>query len=316
MNFYQNNIWKVISKDIFNKDIFEIQLFGKKYWWVRKTHKKFWLKINWFQVLGITIPKDISEEDFKKEIENLKRDFSSWNNIFFQLGFINKLPKPYYESRLDIEVKFQAKYGLYSSLKENMPLATIVIDLTKSEEEIYKNFSKSAKRNINKAIKNWLTFHIASEKDIEKFYDLWEYTAKLKWFHIYPRQQYLKLIHFLKNTKAGDLYLVKKDDVIISGSIEINENNYSYYLYWATNRDYIKIWGHYFLKWEMFKYLKSKWVKKVDLLGIAPEGFENHHLKWVSQFKKSLWGEHIEYFGNYDLPLNDWWYKVLRKIRN
>jgi lipid II:glycine glycyltransferase (peptidoglycan interpeptide bridge formation enzyme) len=112
-----------------------------------------------------------------------------------------------------------------------MPLATVIVDLTESEEEVYRKFSKSAKRNINKAIKNDLYFEIAKEQDIDKFYDLWEYTAKLKGFHIYPKSQYLKLINFLRNTGFGDLYLVKKDDTIISGSIEINENNYSYYLY-------------------------------------------------------------------------------------
>jgi lipid II:glycine glycyltransferase (peptidoglycan interpeptide bridge formation enzyme) len=315
MNFYQNNIWRVISKEVFNKDIFEVQLFGKKYWGIKKTHKKFWLALNWFQVLGIYIPSNTSEEKFKYEIESVKKDFSFLNNIFFQFGFINKLSVPYYENRLDLEIKFETKYWLYSSVKENMPLATVTIDLTKPEEEIYKWFSKSAKRNINKAIKNELYFEIAKGSDIEKFYDLWNYTAKLKWFNIYPKNQYLKLINFLKNTKSWDLYLVKKDDTIISGSIEINENNYSYYLYWATNRDYIKIGGHYFLKWEMFKYLKKKWIKKVDLLWVAPEGFENHHLKWVSQFKHSLGWEHIEYFWNYDLPLNNFAYKLLKKLK-
>jgi len=314
MNFYQNKIWKVISKDIFNKEIFDFYLFWKKYWWVKKTHNKFWLKANWYQILWIEIPTNIEENRFQNEILSIKKQFSNFNDIFFQLWFINQLSQPYYENRKKIEEKFQNNYKLYPSIKENMPLATVIVDLQQSEEEIFKSFSKSAKRNIRKAEKEDLYFTTANEKDIEKFYDLWLSTAKLKWFSIYPKNQYLKLIHFLKNTQAGDLYLVKKDDVIISGSIEINENNYSYYLYWATNRNYIKLWWHYFLKWEMFKYLKKKWIKKVDLLWVAPEWFVNHHLQWVSQFKHSLWWNHIEYFGNYDLPLNKLVYKWIKKI--
>jgi lipid II:glycine glycyltransferase (peptidoglycan interpeptide bridge formation enzyme) len=65
----------------------------------------------------------------------------------------------------------------------------------------------------------------------------------------------------------------------------------------------------------MFKYLKAKQVKKVDLLWVAPEWIENHHLLWVSQFKHSLWWKHIEYFWNYDLPLNNLVYKFLKKIK-
>ena len=314
MNFYQNKIWKTISKEIFKKDVFEITLFGKKYWGIKKTHSKFWLKLNWFQVLWIIIPDNINNQKIKYEIDMIKKDFSKFNNIFFQFGFINQLHSPYFENRENIEMDLKLNYGLYPSIKENMPLATVQIDLTRSEEEILKSFSKSAKRNVNKAIKNDVYFTIATKDDIDKFYDLWANTAKLKWFHIYPKHQYLKLISFLKNSWAGDLYLVKKDNVIISWSIEINENNYSYYLYWATNRDYIKFGWHYFLKLEMFKYLKNKWVKKVDLLWVAPEWIENHHLAWVSQFKHSLWWEHIEYFWNYDLPLNKIWYKIIKTI--
>jgi lipid II:glycine glycyltransferase (peptidoglycan interpeptide bridge formation enzyme) len=74
----------------------------------------------------------------------------------------------------------ELNYGLYPSIKENMPLATVQIDLTRSEEDILKSFSKSARRNINKALKNDLYFTIANKDDIEKFYNLWASTAKLK----------------------------------------------------------------------------------------------------------------------------------------
>jgi len=61
-----------------------------------------------------------------------------------------------------------------------MPEATVIVDLIKSDEELYKSFSKSAKRNIRKAIKNDLYFKIADEKEIDDFYDLWYKTSKLK----------------------------------------------------------------------------------------------------------------------------------------
>jgi len=43
MNFYQNKIRRSISKDVFKKDIFDITIFWKKYWGVKKTHKIFWI---------------------------------------------------------------------------------------------------------------------------------------------------------------------------------------------------------------------------------------------------------------------------------
>ena len=312
MNFYQNKIRRSISKDVFKKDIFDITIFWKKYWGVKKTHKIFWIKMHWFQVVWINIPKNISQEQFKNEIQKLKQSFLDWNNIFFQFWFITNLQEPFYETRQNIKWDFLKNYGLYPTIKENMPEATIVIDVTKSEEELYKSFSKSAKRNVRKAIKNDLYFKIANEKEINDFYDLWYKTSKLKGFNIYPKKEYLKLLSFLRSTWTWNLYIAKKDDVIISWSIEVTENNYSYYLYGATNRDFIKIWWHYFLKYEMFKYLNEKWIKKIDLLWVAPLWYKNHNLLWVSQFKHSLWWEHIEYVWNFDLPLNNMLYKLLR----
>ena len=312
MNFYQNQIWKIISKDIFKKDIFEYTLFWEKYWWIKKTHKTFWLKINWFQILGITIPDWTSEKQINYEINALKSKYKKFNNIFFQLWFINQIQEPYFENRQILNNEMKKKYKLQTSIKENMPLATVIVDLTKSEENIYNDFSKSAKRHIKKTIKSEIYFKIADQNEINDFYTLWSNTAKLKWFHIYPKNEYLKLIDFLKNTNSGNLYIVKKDNQIISWSIEINDKDNSYYLYWATNRDYIKLWGHYFLKLEMFKYLKNRWIKKVDLLWVSPTWYENHHLWWVNQFKHSLWWEHIEYFWNYDIVLNKLAYNLLK----
>lgn len=314
MNFYQDHIRRTLSQDIFKKDIFEIILFWKKYWGIKKTHKKFWLELTWFQVLWVKIPTDITKDQMSYELENLRKKYEAWNNMFFQIWFINCIEEPFYKNRESIQKEFLANYGLYPTIKENMPEATVIVDLTKSEEELYAWFSKSAKRNVRKAIKNDIYFKIADGKEIEQFYTLWSSTAKLKWFNIYAKKEYLKFLDFLRSTWTWNLYIVKKDNTIISWSVEITESNYSYYLYGATNRDFIKVGWHYFLKYEMFKYLKKKWIKKVDLLWVAPSWYENHHLSWVSQFKHSLWWEHIEYVWNFDLPLNNVWYKLLRKL--
>lgn len=314
MNFYQNQIRRAVSQDIFKKDIFDISMFGKKYRWVRISHKKFWLNLYWHQVLWIQIPENISDKNFHYEIENIRKKYSSFSNIFFQLGFINSFHEPFDKHRIQIQAEFLKKYWIPVSLKENMPLATVIVDLTRSEEEIYSNFNKSAKRNINKAKRNWLYFKSANDKEISEFYSLWQDTSVKKWFNIYPKDQYLKLVSFIKNTWTGDLYIVKKDDVILSWSIEINENNNSYYLYGATNRDYFKIWWHYFLKYEMFKYLKNRWIKRVDLVWVSPSWASDHPLKGVSQFKHSLGGEHVEYMWNFDIILNRLLYQIAKRI--
>ena len=311
MNFYQLDIWKQINQDIYKKPVFELDFFWKKYWGIIKQHKKFWINFQRAQILWIRIPSEVTLEEVFKEFSKVKKKFSSFSDIFFQFWIINQLVEPYSENRKIKEKEFK-KYNLFPSIKENMPLATVVIDITKSEDEIYSKFSKTAKRYVNKAFKSWCYFTIASDEDIEKFYDIWYDVAKLKGFHIYDKKTYLKLVNFLKQTKKWELFLLKNGPEIVSGSIFIFDNKDSYYLYWATNRKFNKVSGHYMLKYEIFKYLKNEWFEKVDLLWVAPSWYDNHHLKWVSQFKHSLWWKHIEYWWNYDLPLNKIGYFLLR----
>ena len=186
-----------------------------------------------------------------------------------------------------------------------MPLATVEIDLTKPEDELYKDFSKSAKRYINKGRKLWLVFTKASDEDIKNFYKVWADVARFKWFYIYDFETYKRLLDYLEEVNKGGLYVIKdKNGEIYAWNVFIIDQWIWIYLYGAVNRRCSKFGANYYLKWEWFNYFKKNWVKKIDLLWISPSWYENHHLKWVTQAKKSLWGKVIEYWGNYDLPVS------------
>jgi len=314
MNFYQSKIWRYINENIYKKPVFELEIFWKKYWWIEKQHKKFGIWFSWFQILWVNFPS-VSDEEVKAELKKVKSTFWKWNNIFFQFGFINQLEEPFFKNRKKIETSLK-QYGLYPSIRENMPLATVEIDLTKSEEDLYKSFSKTAKRYINKWKKLGLIFTKASDEDIEKFYKVWADIAKFKWFYIYDYSTYKALLNYLDEVDKGWLYVVKDEKgQIYAGNIFIINQWLGVYLYGAANRGSQKIGPDYFLKWELFKFLKNNWLKKIDLLWISPSGYENHHLKGVTQAKKALWGKVIEYWGNYDLPLNKVGYGILKLIR-
>ena len=143
MNFYQSQLRRYINENIYKKPIFEFELFGKKYWWIEKQHKKFWIPFYWFQILGIKIPQNISDKEIFSEIKKIKQSFSKWNHIFFQLWIINQLDEPFFENRKTTQ-QYLHQFGLYPSIKENMPLATIEVDLTKPEETLYSSFSKNS----------------------------------------------------------------------------------------------------------------------------------------------------------------------------
>lgn len=330
-NFFQSNVWKIINRDIYKKMIFDFEFLWKKYFWVIKEQSRRWLKIRWYQVLGIDATEYLRNypEVFKKEIEKVKRDYKhNYGDMFFQFGFIDNLAtfkiKELRDQQFVEDIKNRRKlreenlkkeYGLIKSFRENMPMATIVVDITWWEDVIWNNMAKSARNHIKKAISNWLVFEFAKDEDWEKFYDVWHETSYEKGFNIVDREILINLRNYLIRSKKWNLFLAKKWDEIISGSICLFVWKTIIYLYWWTNRNYGNIWAHHFLKNEMFKRWFHNWYESADLLWAAPTWDDNHHLSWVTSFKHSLGGKKIEYLWNYDLVFNNNFYQAFKLIR-
>jgi lipid II:glycine glycyltransferase (peptidoglycan interpeptide bridge formation enzyme) len=329
LNFYQSDIWKDINKNIYMKDIFEVIFLWKKYWWVIKKKSKLNVEFKWYQILWITLETQFSDNTIllENEIKKLKDEFKkSFWDIFLQLWFINELSstktsKLHKENniiknkcRIDrlTNDHYMKTLGLNSSFRENMPLATIIINLNKWTDELFQDIRKSWREKIKKAIKRWVEFQIAKKDDWEDFYNTWNQTANLKWFNIMSLKIFKKLQEYLIANNYWNLFLCKKNNEIVSWSLCLFIWNTIVFLYWATNRKFGNIWWHQLLKYKIFERWHTNNYKTFDLLGGAPTWFENHHLVWVSKFKESLWWEKIEFLWNYDLVFNPLIYNIFK----
>ncbi len=328
MNFYQSEVWRKINEDIYKKPIFEIRISDKNYWGIVKEKKLGIFTIRWFQLLWLKVEE---MNEFWVFIENLKKDYRWFWNILFQIWFVDKIvswdTRKFNDERIIFSVKDKVdrfisskikSYGMIKALRENMPSSTVIIDLTISKEDLYKNMIWSARNHYNKAKRKWLYFKLAENREWKQFYDLWKKTSLLKWFNIIPEKQFFELKEFLLWENKGNLFLVKLKDEIVSGSICLFIDNNIVYLYGATNRQLGNIGGHQFLKLEMFLRGKDNGFKLVDLLWSCRPWEVDCNLFWVSKFKWSLGGTQIEYPWSYDIILDNNLYKlfsVYKKIR-
>lgn len=331
-NFYQSKIWREINEKIYEKNIFEIDFLWKKYWWVVKEKSKLNLKFKWYQILWIELD-NYSRENiflFKKELKYIREQFKrSFGDIFFQFWFINQLNKiKTYKLHKEDELinnkcridrltneHYMKTLWLDISFRENMPLATIKINLNKWTDELFQDIRRSGREKIKKAIKRWVKFKIAEEKDWENFYNIWHETSKIKWFNIISFKIFNKLKEYLLKNNYWNLFLCKKENEIVSWSLCLFIEDSIVFLYWATNRKFGNIWWHQLLKYKIFERWHVNNYKNFDLLGWSPTGFDNHHLIWVSKFKESLWWEKIEFLWNYDLILNPLIYNIFKFIK-
>ncbi len=323
-NLYQSPLRNDINHKVFQKPMFEIKLFGKLHKGIIKEMKLGPLKFKWFQVLGVVLPDDI--EYVKKEVARIQKEYGDkFGCIMFQRWIINPMvqfenvshrSKQFKEDmrnmRLNLRRWLTTATKMKLSIRENMPQANIVYEISKSDEQLLNEMNSGCKERVKKSIKKWATFRVASVDEYDQYYQDRKRLAWSKWFNIIPYESYKKLVDYIRENDCGDVFIAEIDGEIIAWSICIyDEHRIIYHSGFATReKKFRNIGAHHFLKFKIFWWARKKGLTYCDMLGGAPTGFHEHPLAWVSKFKEALGGIKIEYYGNYDIVLNPLLYKL------
>lgn len=195
---------------------------------------------------------------------------------------------------------------------------TILVDLKKSEEELFKNLEKkSARWGVKTGEKNGLKFEQAIKtKDIEEFYKLYNHTADNGGFE--PEK--IEFLISLANTELSRLFLVKQKGKIVAGGLILidSANNYSILNLTASSEDGQKLQAMPFLYWNLIKYSKSLGLNYFDLGGYDREAKKGDKTYNINKFKENFGGEVREqpiYATNWKYPFFRWLMKKMRFLK-
>jgi len=169
--------------------------------------------------------------------------------------------------------------------------ATVMVDLTPSKEEIFKNLQKDARWGIKKAMKEGLIVEEAKdEKSWNEFYKIYkeEIGEKSK----------IETLEHVK--KYGDvLFICKKDNKIIAGAtldLDGGLDNSPKLSRNASLREYLYLQPNNLLYWKCIEWCKDNGYEKFDLGGWQIKAKGN--LIGVNQFKER-WGKVVYYEKDY-----------------
>jgi hypothetical protein len=333
MNFYQSWLRKTINSTILGKPVIDIELFGKQYWGTLKQQKHLWKTLRRRMIQGVQFEEGITQENRNKQVAAIRSQIvhGRWD-FLIQVWCVNVLDSSptklvknketqnqLHDTREKLQLDLLQKYSLEKWLRTHLPDATIVLDLTLDEKEYRKQLSTSGKRYINKWKKAELVFEQATSDQREEFRDVRYKTGYDKWFHVLPKDQFLKLREYCLSEKKGTLFIWLKDDKIVTWWVYLYYGKQMIYLYGWTDRAWGDIWAQYRLTDQIIRRGKEEKYTSLDLLGVAPVGFEKGHDRaWVTRFKQAFGGETISYRGSYDLIFNTWVMKAFewkRKMR-
>lgn len=198
----------------------------------------------------------------------------------------------------------------------SQPVATRVIDLSPSLEELLSLVSQSKRSVIRNYQKKGLVYHMSKNPaDVERLLPLIHDIAERNRISVHGDDYIRKQAQALLPEDAS-LHFIELDGEAISGAFLFEDETTCYYAHAGTAAKHYKLQANTALMGELLAYAKNKGKQRFDLYGIAPTDDENHPWAGVTSFKAGFGGEIVAYNQTYDVPLRRVLYTAYSLLRS
>lgn len=198
----------------------------------------------------------------------------------------------------------------------SQPVATRVIDLSPSLEDITAAMSQSKRSVIRNYRNKGLTYRMSrNSEDVEVFLPLLHDIAERNRISVHSDDYIRKQAAALMPDNAS-LHFIELEGQAISGALLFEDDETAYYAHAGTAAQHYKLQANTALVGEMIAYAKNKGKKRFDLYGIAPNDDPHHRWAGITGFKAGFGGEVIRYNPTYDVPLKKLSYFAYNALRS
>ena len=198
------------------------------------------------------------------------------------------------------------------------PQQTIIVDVSKSEEELLAAMHEKTRYNIRlaerKDVEVIQVIRRESKDDFEIFWKLLTETAERGGFHLHERKHYELLLNTRSSGMSNELFFAHArndhDTILATAMINFYRDPHTgvsaaTYLHGGSSREYKEAMAPYLLHWRIMQEAKKRGMVSYDLWGID-------ELRWpgVTRFKKGFGGSLVEYPPSVNIIYRPVWYKL------
>lgn len=192
------------------------------------------------------------------------------------------------------------RLGFRPAPRQIQPRATIVVDLTPTEDELLARFDRQVRYNARLATRKGVEVVQGGLAEVKPFWELLAQTAERKGF---PERE-LPYFEQLVTTYGDDaaVFLAHYEGQLVYGAITVRFGPVAYYLYGASGGDR-SVKPSELVQVHAMRWAKERGATRYDMWGIPTNRTPENPLYGVYRFKSGFGGQPVEYAGALDLPL-------------
>lgn len=246
------------------------------------------------------------------QLETLKNLAKKNNAIFIKMepNIASKIGAPSAHKNI-------SKFLLDNESVPGKPLFTkytFQLDLTKSEDILFKNLASKTRYNVNLAYKKGVRiFENSTAEGMEQYIEILKETTKRQGFYAHSPKYFRKMWKSLGNSGMIRIFNAVYDDKILTSWIMFVFNDVLYYPYGASRNLNREVMANNLMMWEMIKFGKKEKCKMFDMWGsLGPEPNKKDSWYGFHKFKKGYGGDLVEFLGTYDYVTDFPMYKIFK----
>jgi len=182
---------------------------------------------------------------------------------------------------------------------------TLILDITKDEEDLLKGMRKTTRYLIRKSMNEGYKIRVSKDpKDADILSRLQIETVKRHRFVGFTKKLFEAQLEAFGKDNQSELFICEKNGVPLVAAIIIFYGEKAFYHHSGSSESSRSTNASYFTQWEIIKYSKSAGKKYYDFWGIAPTDDPRHRFAGVTTFKKGFGGVRIDWMHAHDLAIS------------
>lgn len=209
--------------------------------------------------------------------------------------------------------KLAQEMGLAKSPMHLHAEHTVMLDLTKSEDELLADMRRQTRYDVRRSAKLGIKVDYDNSKEaFDAFYDIQLKTAERQGF-IPSSRKFIQA----QREAFGDnarIYTASLDGTVLAKGLILLQKPEAIYHEAASTDEGRKLPGAHALQWQVIKDAKEMGLKRYNLFGIAPPNSPHHRYAGVTTFKCGFGGEQVTFMPAQDLPVKKLHYKAVHTL--